>query len=250
MNKIDRLWTLQNASILLGLLIAQVLLFFVLINIDDTGPLGGLIIVEWGAWTSGVIVIHGLLWIFSSRKLLFKTAFLTCILFWIIAWNIYGQWERTFEARETINRSNENLKYVDLIKTNVEKALKERNITYEWLQDSLYFKIYENDSTRYFITGEFTADGRIWVFERITSAPALKDTAVWLKKLTTVIPLLNYEQLLKLNKIVKEKSFCLKAEYQSYSNTYPCHEDFLLQIYDSTKSEFRTLLQFPYLSSK
>lgn len=216
-----------TAVFILASLFLQVLIFFILINLEKSGPLGGLTIFQQGLATMVIILFHGVLILINADKFQYKVAFICSICFWIIAWASFTQWENKNEARETKKKEFDQLQNIELMKNLIGALLSEKDITAEWLQDSLCFKIYQDDSTRYYVKPEFDANGRVWVCEKMRTAPSLEDTVRWLEKLNTVIPLLSIDKLARLNKILYDKSYCLESKYKSFICLYPCSGDLL-----------------------
>jgi hypothetical protein len=246
MNKTDRFWTAENIFILLGLLIAQILLFNILIKDDTPGPLSALSIFVWVGGTAAAIIFHIILFFVSSRKFLFGIALLLCVLFWTVVWPSYDYWQHTKSTRERRKVSGQFIERQESGKIQVEKLLREKNIFYEWLPDSLCYRILREDGTYYYITSG-SADGEgITAYETMTTRLSLKDTAAWIRGLKNIIPLLNNQQLSSLNKSLKDRTFCLSRAYQGYSCAFPCWRIVVSQRYDSLTKQFYTSMHLPY----
>lgn len=247
MNKTNRFWSSENISILLGLLIGQILLFYILIEDKSPDALSRtLSIIVWFGGTALAIMLHIILFLFSSRKSLFGIAMLVSILFWTVAWISYNYIDRTKGRREMIKISDDVIKGRESGKSYVEELFRERNILATWLPDSLCYIVYREDGTCYYITAGGSNGEGITTFEKSTSPLGLKDTATWTRGLKNIIPLLNIKQLSLLDRSLKDKTFCLSRVYEGFSCTYPCWRTVVSQRYDSLTARLYTSMHFPY----
>jgi hypothetical protein len=237
--------TPDSLSLLLFLLFVQILFFYLLVKDDPTGPLSGLADIFWTACTAAVILFHVTFLIFSRRKLLFGIALLLSVCFWTVAWSSYKYLQRTKNVRERKKTSGEFIERQEAGKTRVEKLLREKNIFYTWLPDSLCYKIYREDGTFYYLTAGGPDGEGITASETMTNRINHKDTSMWLRGLKSIIPLLDNQQLSALDKSLKKKDFCLNRAYEGYSCAYPCWRTVVLQKYDSLTEQLNTSMHFP-----
>lgn len=238
MDKKDEIYIRKSIGFILATLTVESIIFFVFIGYENVKDLISLLPIFWMVVSVIILVVCLTLWLTTKRPTLSGAAFILSVLFWAIFAVTFKRCDGAIKPLQLNNKiSPLSLESIQKDKKNIEETLKRKHIAYTWSPENSFYKIYREDSTTYYIS----VGKGLYIFEKVSKL-GLKDTSTWFRSLVTILPLLSTEELLRLQKSINDKSFCLNLIYEGYSAAYPCWRTVVSQRYDTLNCELRTFI--------